>query len=103
MVENNIEITFWVFYSQTGVYGDVLTEEFNILKHDLVPEHTILSETEKKELLEKNKIKSQQLPKILLNDPVAKALNAKEGDVLKIIRKSKTAGFSIYYRIVVKK
>ena len=81
----------------------MLTEEFNILKHSLVPEHIILNEDEKKELLEKYGIKPEHLPKILTNDPVVKALNAKEGDILKIIRKSKTAGFSTYYRIVIKK
>jgi len=80
-----------------------LAEEFNILKHELVPEHIILNEEEKNELLEKYKIKPENLPKILTNDPVAKALDAKEGDILKIIRKSKTAGTSLYYRIVVKK
>jgi DNA-directed RNA polymerase subunit H len=80
-----------------------LENKFDILEHDLVPEHTILNENEKRELLERLKIKPKQLPKILTNDPVAKAINAKEGDVLKIIRKSATAGTSIYYRIVSKK
>ncbi len=103
MVENNIKITFLGFYSQRGVYGDRLVEEFNILKHELVPEHIILSENEKKKLLEKFKIKPKNLPKILTTDPVSKVLNAKEGDILKIIRRSETAGTSTYYRIVVKK
>ncbi|NIO44771.1 MAG: DNA-directed RNA polymerase subunit H [Candidatus Aenigmarchaeota archaeon] len=80
-----------------------MAEEFNILKHELVPEHIILNEKEKNELLEKYRIKPKNLPKILTTDPVVKALNAKEGDILKIIRKSKTAGTSMYYRIVVKK
>lgn len=81
----------------------MLAEEFNILNHELVPEHIILKEDEKKEVLEKFKIGPQNLPKILLSDPAVKAINAKEGDVLKIVRKSKTAGTSIYYRVVVKK
>jgi len=68
-----------------------------------VPEHIIINEEEKKEVLEKFKIKPKNLPKILTTDPVVKALNAKEGDILKIIRKSKTAGTSTYYRVVVKK
>lgn len=80
-----------------------MTEEFNILKHELVPEHIILNENEKKKLLEEYGIKPGNLPKILTTDPVVKALDAKEGDILKIIRKSKTAGTSLYYRIVVKK
>ena len=80
-----------------------MVEEFNILKHELVPEHIILNENEKKKFLEKFKIKTGNLPKIFTTDPVVKALNAKEGDVLKIIRKSETSGTSIYYRIVIKK
>jgi len=81
----------------------MLAEEFNILNHELVPEHIILKENEIKEVLEKFKIGPQNLPKILLSDPAVKAINAKEGDILKIVRKSKTAGTSIYYRIVIKK
>lgn len=80
-----------------------LAEEFNILNHELVPEHIILSKEEEKEILDKFKIKPENLPKILINDPVVKAIGAKDGDVLKIIRKSKTAGESIYYRVVIKK
>jgi DNA-directed RNA polymerase subunit H len=81
----------------------MLAEEFNILNHELVPEHIILKENEIKEVLEKFKIGPQNLPKILLSDPAVKAINAKEGDIIKIVRKSKTAGTSIYYRVVVKK
>jgi DNA-directed RNA polymerase subunit H len=81
----------------------MLAEEFNILNHEMVPEHIILKENEIKEVLEKFKIGPQNLPKILLSDPAAKAINAKEGDILKIVRKSKTAGTSIYYRVVVRK
>jgi DNA-directed RNA polymerase subunit H len=81
----------------------MLAEEFNILNHELVPEHIILKENEIKEVLEKFKIGPQNLPKILLSDPAVKAINAKEGDILKIVRKSKTAGTSIYYRVVIRK
>ena len=81
----------------------MLEKEYDILKHELVPEHVILEEKEKKELLEKLKITPINLPKILTNDPVVKTIGAKEGDILKIIRKSVTVGTSIYYRVVVKK
>jgi DNA-directed RNA polymerase subunit H len=80
-----------------------LEDDINILKHELVPEQVIMKDDEKKELLERFKIKPLQLPKILTTDPVVKAIGAKEGDILKIIRKSPTAGTSEYYRIVVKK
>ena len=80
-----------------------MAEEFNILNHEFVPEHIIINQEERKELLEKYNIKPENLPKILINDPVVKALKAKEGNILKIIRKSVTAGNSLYYRIVAKK
>jgi DNA-directed RNA polymerase subunit H len=76
--------------------------KFDVLKHELVPKHEILSEEEKKELLKKYGISLKQLPRILLSDPVIKSLGAKVGDVIRITRKSETAGESIYYRVVVK-
>lgn len=80
-----------------------MEKEYSVLKHELVPKHIILNEDEKKELFEKLKIEPQQLPKIITNDPVVKEIGAKEGDILKIIRKSPVSGIINYYRIVVKK
>lgn len=77
--------------------------EVNILKHSLVPEHVILSEEEKKKVLEKYNISVKQLPKIFSSDPVTKAIGANPGDVLKILRKSPVAGTTVYYRLVIKK
>lgn len=82
--------------------GGCLEREINILKSELVPEHIILQEEEKQKLLEQYNITVKQLPKIFSSDPVVKTLKAKIGDVLKIIRKSVTAGTSVYYRVVVK-
>ncbi len=76
--------------------------KLNVLKHEMVPEHIVLSEEEKKEVLEKYNISIKQLPKILAKDPVVKAIGAKPGDVIKIVRKSPVAGKSVYYRLVVK-
>lgn len=75
--------------------------EIDITQHILVPQHILLSEEEKRELLEKYKIKLTDLPKIKKNDPAIKHLNAKPGDIIKIIRKSPITGESIYYRVVV--
>lgn len=77
-------------------------KEINILKHFLVPEHTIMTPEEVKELLTTMKIRVEQLPKIVKKDPAVKAIDANEGDVLKITRKSQTAGLAVYYRLVVK-
>jgi len=46
-------------------------------------------------------VESAQLPKIHITDPVVKETGAKVGDVLKILRKSPTAGESAFYRLVI--
>ena len=79
----------------------VAKKEIEIFTHELVPEHRILSEEEKEELLRKYRIKISQLPQIKVSDPAAVALGAKPGDVLEIKRKSPTAGYYYYYRLVV--
>ena len=76
-------------------------KKFNILEHELVPEHMILSKEEAKEVLDKYNAKAEQLPKILSTDPAIKAIGAKKGDIIKIIRKSKTAKKAIAYRVVI--
>ena len=74
---------------------------FNLFKHKLVPKHEILPPGEAKELLEKYRVKSYQLPHILASDPAVIAIGAKIGDTLKITRKSPTAGKYVSYRYVI--
>ena len=75
-----------------------MTIKFDVTKHILVPKHTIVSEKEKKQLFEKYNISHKELPKINSDDPAIKHLKAKQGDIIKITRKSATAGESVYYR-----
>ncbi len=76
-------------------------KKIEIFDHELVPKHEILSEEEVKDLLSRYNVTKNQLPKILDTDPAVKELNAKIGDVIRITRKSFTAGESVYYRVVV--
>ena len=76
-------------------------QRFDIMGHDLVPQHTIISEEEKKELFKKYDITADQLPKILDTDPVSKSIGAKPGQFIKVIRKSRTAKEAVAYRFVV--
>ena len=73
----------------------------DIRDHALIPKHSKVSEKEKKELLEKYNISLKELPKIFKSDPAVRSLNVEVGDVVKITRKSATAGQSIYFRGVI--
>ena len=79
--------------------------KIDIQNHNLVPKHEVISESEK-ELLQKNSdFNINDLPKIKITDSVVKELSKESdisvGDVLRITRKSKTAGEFISYRIVI--
>ena len=74
--------------------------KFKVDKHILTPKHVKLGEREKVQLFEKYRVTSKEMPKILKTDSAIKELESKPGDVIKIIRKSPTAGESIFYRVV---
>lgn len=74
---------------------------FDIFQHKLVPKQEILTEEEKTELLTKFKVQPYQLPQISSVDPTVKAIGARPGDVLRVIRRSPTAGEHIAFRYVV--
>jgi DNA-directed RNA polymerase subunit H len=82
---------------------------FNVLNHDNVPLHELLAESEAKALLSKYGIVREQLPKIRSSDPVigvlAKAANKAPqelgGAIVRITRRSPTAGVAVAYRLVI--
>ena len=69
--------------------------------HIYVPKHEIMSKNEAEGVLEKFNCQPTELPLIFVNDPAIIGLGVKPGDMIKISRKSSTAGESIYYRYVV--
>ena len=71
-------------------------KKLDVLRHNLVPKHIILTKEQTIDLLNKYKIKVN-------TDPVIFSIGAKEGDVVKILRKSHTTLDEIkYYRYVTK-
>jgi len=79
-----------------------MTKEFDITKHDIVPKHELLNEKDREEVLKKFGITLRQLPRILDTDPMIKILEGKPGDVVRVTRKSQTAGETEYYRVIIK-
>ena len=72
---------------------------FNPTKHEYVPKHIKLSEKEASDFMNEYMIKSKlYMPVILHNDPIAKWLGLKQGDIVKIVRYNENSGVSFYYR-----
>lgn len=72
----------------------------SVHNHDLVPDHTLLSESELEEVLDEYDIDRTDLPKIQTSDP-ALPEGADPGDVIRIERDSRTTERAIVYRLVV--
>jgi len=76
--------------------------QFNILKHVLVPKHTVLAQADVNLIMEKYNITDMaQFPDISRFDPVARVIGLRPGQVCHIIRPSKTAIEANYYRVCV--
>ena len=73
--------------------------KFNVAEHMLVPEHVVLSDKEKEELLKKYNITIKELPKFLVDDAGLAGLKTKVGDVIRITRNS-PSGETFFYRRV---
>ena len=69
--------------------------------HIDVPKHGLMTKKEAEEVLEKYHCKATDLPLIFVNDPAIVGIGVKPGDMIKITRKSATAGESSDYRYVV--
>ena len=72
----------------------------DVSQHELVPEHTVIEDDALEEVLEEYNIDRTDLPKIKRNDP-ALPDEAEIGDVIKIVRNSRTTDQAVIYRLVV--
>ncbi len=74
---------------------------YDIFGHQFVPKHELLSKKEAEELMKEFHIRPHQLPYLKTSDPTSEVLGAKMGDIIRITRKSATAGEVVVYRYVV--
>ncbi|ADD05718.1 DNA-directed RNA polymerase subunit H [Natrialba magadii ATCC 43099] len=72
----------------------------DVSQHELVPDHSVLEEDALEEVLDEYDIDRTDLPKIKRNDP-ALPDDAAVGDVIKIVRNSRTTDQAVVYRLVV--
>ena len=74
--------------------------QFNIMNHKLVPPHRTLTSDEEKEFREKYNItNNREIPDISRFSPVAMAIGIRPGEICEIIRPSRTAIKTTFYRI----
>jgi len=73
---------------------------YNLVEHEMVPRHEVLSYEQKMKLLERYKIELNQLPRLLTTDPIARYYGLVAEQVVRIIRKSPTAGSYVTYRVL---
>jgi DNA-directed RNA polymerase subunit H (RpoH/RPB5) len=90
-------------WSQSNYFIIIFTLDqlqFNILNHQYVPRHEVLSRSQTEDVLKRfNVTDTDQLPNISRYDPVAQAIGIRPGEICKITRPSKTSIQSEYYRI----
>jgi len=80
--------------------------KFKVSDHFMVPEHILLTAKETEVVMKQYKIARDQLPKIKQSDPCIRAIEAKgsvtePGMIIKIVRKSETAGEVVAYRVII--
>ena len=100
--ESNVESFVDDIYSKFEHFVQIYSIEnflFNVSKHYIVPKHEIIYTNELKEVKEQYNINNlENLPTIRREDPQAKFVGAKPGDVIKITRPSISNILSIMYR-----
>ena len=72
----------------------------DVSQHELVPEHTVVDEDRVDEVLAEYNVDRTDLPKIKRTDP-ALPDEAEVGDVIRIVRDSRTTDQAVVFRLVV--
>ena len=72
----------------------------DVSNHELVPDHNVLDDSEIEDVMQEYNIRKTDLPKIKRTDPALPSA-AEVGDVVEIVRDSRTTDRAVVYRLVV--
>ena len=90
----------WSLQKINVIVWNIKLLQFNILEHILVPKHIILNPSEDSEFRQRyNILNDRELPDISRFSNIAMAIGLRPGQICKIIRPSKTAITTDFYRI----
>lgn len=99
--------TLMNIWEQDGFFVNVINIkrlQYNIMHHQLVPKHIVLTAEESAEVKRKyNIMDDSQLPDISRFSPVSQVIGIRPGDICHIIRPSKTSIQADFYRICTNK
>lgn len=102
---DTIQKTLKNIWEQDGIFITIFNIkrlQFNILNHTLVPPHYVLSDEDAKNIKTKyNILSDEQIPDISRFSPVAQAIGLRPGQLCHIVRPSKIAVTSNFYRICI--
>ena len=100
---DTIRKTLTDIWEKDGIFIIVLNIkrlQYNILKHQLVPEHIVLGQEEAAAIKQKYNIHDDsQIPDISRFSPVSQVIGLRPGELCRIYRPSKTAIKAEFYRI----
>jgi DNA-directed RNA polymerase subunit H (RpoH/RPB5) len=104
---DTIRKTLTDIWEKDGIFVIVINIkrlQYNILNHQLVPPHTVLTADESAEFKKKyNILDNSQIPDISRFSPVSQVIGIRPNEICKIIRPSKTAIQADYYRVCLNK
>lgn len=104
---DTIRKTLTNIWEQDGVFVIVINIkrlQYNIMNHQLVPPHIVLSSEEAEEVKRKyNILDNSQMPDISRFSPVSQVIGIRPGDICRIYRPSKTAIKAEFYRVCLNK
>jgi len=102
-INDSIKSTLVKIWNEHKIYVSIISIkrlQFNILKHTLVPKHSVLTDDEKIAIKQEYNITNDsKFPEISRFDPIATTIGLKPEQLCEITRPSKTAITSKYYRL----